>query len=320
MNTKIALLVIYNHRYDKNISRINQIYAGRFEHVFHVVPFYDGEAPNVIPVYESSFRFQSYIAQAYQHLKCKGFTHYFIVADDMILNPRIDETNFFALTGIGVNQSYIYDIREIYNCFFVQHVEQMRKYRVKQKGIEVDKILPTKEEAEKCFKIHNLRTGSLSICFLVKASYYAFKYRMLRKTLKYMLDIMTHNVKIHYPLVWAYSDILLLPADVMDSFATYCGAFAATGLFVEYAIPTALVFSSSNMITDKDLKMHGIIQIYPQKRLKTANNPKMLNGYLPQYMEEETIVKQYQYNLKAIMDDFDEDTFFIHPIKLSKWK
>lgn len=70
---------------------------------------------------------------------------------------------------------------------------------------------------------------------------------------------------------------------------------------------------------DKDIKMHGIVQIYPKKRFKTANNPNMLHGYLPQYREEEALVKQYQYNLKTLMDDFGEDTFFIHSIKLSKW-
>ena len=317
--TKIALLIIYNHRYDKNIDRLENLYKDKFSYIYHIMPFYDGSIENVIPVYESSFRFQSYIAQAYQHLKGKGYTHYFIVADDMILNPQINETNLFTLTGIGEQQSYIYDIREIYNCFFVQHIEAMRSYRVKQKGVEVENILPTKEEAEKYFRVHGLRTGTLSIRYLLKAGYYAYKCRMLRKMLKYTLDILTHNVKIHYPLVWAYSDILLIPADVMDTFTTYCGAFAATGLFVEYAIPTALVFSSNNIITDKDIKMHGIIQIYPKKRLRTANNPNMLNGYLPQYKEEENLVRQYQYNLKTLMDDFGEDTFFIHPIKLSKW-
>ena len=267
---KVALLIIYNHRYDKNIDRLEKSYKGKFSHIYHIMPFYEGTVENVIPVYESSFRFQSYIAQAYQHLKDKGFTHYFIVADDMIINPHINETNLFTLTGIGEHQSYIYDIREIYDCFFVQHVEAMRRYRERQKGVEVENILPTKEDAEKCFRSHGLRTGSLTIPYLFKAWYYAYKCRMLRKMLKYMIDILTHNVKIHYPLVWAYSDILLIPADVMDSFTTYCGAFAATGLFVEYAIPTALVFSSNDIITDKDIKMHGIIQIYPKKTSKNS--------------------------------------------------
>ncbi|MBR2165594.1 MAG: hypothetical protein IJ915_03500 [Paludibacteraceae bacterium] len=90
---KIALLIIYNHRYDKNIDRLENLYKGKFSHIYHIMPFYDGNIENVIPVYESSYRFQSYITQAFQHLKDKGFTHYFIVADDMLLNPQINETN-----------------------------------------------------------------------------------------------------------------------------------------------------------------------------------------------------------------------------------
>jgi hypothetical protein len=43
METKVALLVIYNHRYDKNITRVEALYKKRFSHIYHVVPFYDGK-------------------------------------------------------------------------------------------------------------------------------------------------------------------------------------------------------------------------------------------------------------------------------------
>lgn len=52
---KIALLIIYNHRYDKNIPILDKIYEGRFSYVYHVVPFYDGDRENVIAVYENSY-------------------------------------------------------------------------------------------------------------------------------------------------------------------------------------------------------------------------------------------------------------------------
>lgn len=58
METKVALLVIYNHRYDKNIVRVKQIYAKRFSYIYHVMPFYDGNDLDVIPVFESSYCFQ----------------------------------------------------------------------------------------------------------------------------------------------------------------------------------------------------------------------------------------------------------------------
>ena len=317
--TKIALLIIYNHRYDKNIDRLEKLYQGKFSHVYHVMPFYDGDKENVIPVYASSYHFQSYIAQAYQHLKNEGFTHYFIVADDMILNPRISEQNVFKITGIGLEQSYIHDIREIYNCFAARHVNSMRQYRVRQEGVEVEKILPSKEDAEKRFHAHGLQTGPLTLQYLFKACYWAYKNRMLRKLLKYMMDIVVHNVQIHYPLVWAYSDILLLPAEVMNKFTTYCGAFAATGLFVEYAIPTSLVFATDDIIYDKDLKMHGITQVYPKKYLARINKLNMPCGSKPLLEEKEFLENKYHYDLKALLSDFAEDRFFIHPIKLSKW-
>lgn len=97
---KIALFVVYNHRYDKNIPRIEALYSGRFSNVFHLVPFYDGDKENVIAVYESSYYFQSYIAQAYHRIKNDGYTHYITVADDMIINPAITENNIFEFTKI----------------------------------------------------------------------------------------------------------------------------------------------------------------------------------------------------------------------------
>lgn len=317
---QLALLIVYNHRYDKNIERLEAIYKGRFSHIFHLMPFYDGERKNVIPVYESSFHFQGYIAQAYHHIKKLGFTHYFIIADDMVINPIINENNIFEKTGIGDHQSYIYDIREIHNCFVPQHVNQMRKYRIKVKGVEAENILPSKQDAEKFFEEHNLSTQPLTTSYLLKAACYAFKARMLRKTLAFLKDAIIQNRKITYPLVWGYSDILLLPADVMEVFTTYCGTFAATGLFVEYAIPTSLVFAAKEIITDKSLNLHGVTQVYSKKRLKQLGKINAFNGYTPLYWEEESLEERYHFSLHELIDNFPKNIFFIHPIKLSRWR
>lgn len=65
METKVALLVIYNHRYDKNIVRVKQIYAKRFSYIYHVMPFYDGNDLDVIPVLSHHIVFRIYIASIY---------------------------------------------------------------------------------------------------------------------------------------------------------------------------------------------------------------------------------------------------------------
>jgi hypothetical protein len=80
----IALIIIYNHRYDKNIETVERIYKGRFSHIFHLMPFYDGDKPNVFPVYDNSYCFQAFVAQTFPSIFNKKFSHYFFVSDDMI--------------------------------------------------------------------------------------------------------------------------------------------------------------------------------------------------------------------------------------------
>lgn len=315
---KIALLILYNHRYDQNIPRIEKLYEGRFSHIFHIMPFYDGDLPNVIPVYESSYFFQSYIAQAYQQIKRMGFTHYFIVADDMILNPNIDENNLFELTGIPQNGCFITDIREVYDYFPLRYV--FKKYKIKQKGVEVEKILPSQTEAIEHFKSNHLKTEPLSNTYLAQIAQYMFKAKRLRAFLESIKDLILHKNSIEYPLVWGYSDILLLTSDVMDVFVKYCGAFASTKLFVEYAIPTALVFSTDRITTISQIKLQGVSQIYPKKKLAEPSIMRKGCNYNPTCLELEQFNKEYDHRINKLFEKYPENTFFIHPIKLSQWK
>jgi hypothetical protein len=107
------------------------------------------------------------------------------------------------------------------------------------------------------------------------------------------------NRKISYPLVWGGADYLLAPSFVMPKFSTYCGAFAATGLFTEYAVPTALVLSSDKIVTDQ---MIGKQSIFNDKN------------------KIEEIENTYNFNLEQLILNFPPNVPFIHPIKLSKWQ
>ena len=290
MKTKIALLVVYNHRFDKNIGRIRDLYAGRFSYVYHIMPFYDGDEPDVIPVFESSYCFSGYISQAYTHLKNKGFTHYFVVADDMILNPSIDEYTIWEKMGIDYGDSYIDEIV----CFqnggkrWWRRIIDALDYTPVQLGVELNGILPSKEEAQRRFDLHKIPYTPIPRRELL---------RNPRK--KDFLKMLTRNRELKYPLVRAYSDILLIPADVMPRFANYCGAFAATRLFVEMAIPTALILSADIIKLGKDVLLKpGAMWFEPDfKFLENYNN-----------------------SLGQLMCDFPKDKLYLHPIKLSKWK
>lgn len=163
MKTKTALLVVYNHRYDKNIERIEALYAGKFSHVYHLMPFYDGTVPNVIPVYASSYQFQSYISQAYTHLKNQGFTHYLIVSDDMLLNPIINEQNLWDTLQLDKDSCMLPGIVELQQCRTGwKRVDDAMEYRKLVPGVEVENILPSYEDACQRFRNHGISTEALT--------------------------------------------------------------------------------------------------------------------------------------------------------------
>lgn len=298
--TKIALLVLYNHRYDKNIPRIEELYKGKFSHIYHVVPFYDGNKENVLPVYESSYQFQSYIAQAYQQLQKDAdrdkFTHYLIIADDMIINPTITENNLFNFTGIDESSCFITDFRDI-----MENMNVPLYCLIDKKGCEVKAILPVVEEAKQKIRSRGLFiASSQKIGFLAKYIFHwLFRFK-IKKVLMGLYLLLNKKKRTLYPVIWGYSDILILTKEVMKNFCTYSGCFAACNIFVEQAIPTALILSASKITVSNQINKDVVTQL-------TINQRKELG-------------KKYKFKLSDLIRNYPSNTFFIHPIKLSQWK
>lgn len=292
--TKVALLVVYNHRYDRNIPCIQDLYKTRFSNIFHVVPFYDGDIANakVIPVYENSYRFQGYVSQAYTHLKGKGFTHYFVIADDMILNPSINEHNIWEMLQVDEDACFIPAKPIILqkSRFCWQHTYKAMQYNVNMKGVEIQNILPSKQEAEQLFIAHNFPVGPVAWRAILDANPISWA--------KMLVKIPWHR-NLTYPLLGCYSDIFMVTQQAMDKFCTYCGAFAATGLFVEIAIPTALVLSADKLKFEYDLAL--------------------ADGSMWECTDNRWI-GELNYSLDALYKHFPKDKLFVHPIKLSKWR
>ena len=289
MQTKIALLIVFNHRFDRNIPRLNELYKNKFSNVYHVVPFYNGTDANVIPVYENSYNFQGYIAQAYSHLKDKGFTHYFVVADDMIINPAINENSFWEVTGIPQDACYIDIYRDLSKEDHLWFQERALDYDpFACAGVEVKDILPNAEDAANLLAKYGISFAPFNRNILLKTP-------SLKKKIK---NLFCRNMPL-YPLVGGYSDILLITEEVMPKFCQISGALAATRLFVELAIPTALAFCSAKIVFNRDIKLR-------EGALWTDEDKKVLD--------------KYENSLTKLLDQYPNDMFYYHPIKLSKWK
>ena len=300
----VALIIIYNHRYDKNIDIIEKLYKDRFSYIYHLVPFYNGNKANVIPTYESSYYFQGYIAQGFKSFFHERFSHYFFLGDDVLLNPKINERNY--IEHLRLKESYDFlpnfiNITEAGNTW--PRFDEAFAYNPFNSGAEVEKELPDRNSALESFKKHGLEIKSLSFKQKVKREK-NWKWYNVTQLFKIgiwnMRSVKNRNktYNLPYPVVGSYADIFVISSKVIKQFCHYCGVFAATNLFVELAIPTALVLTSDNIITESEISLKGQV-------MWTENDSQFLEKYNKQ--------------LKELLNDFPSTSLYIHPIKLSKW-
>ncbi|MBS7565399.1 hypothetical protein KHS38_13390 [Mucilaginibacter sp. Bleaf8] len=306
LNTNsVALIIIFNHRYDKNIAILEELYKDRFPDIYHLVPFYDGDKENVIPVYENSFYFQGYIAQGLKSFYRSHYTHYFFIADDMILNPQINAENLTSILNLSESSCFIPRLATMPEVpAHWPHNRNAVNFDPYKKGVEIAGQIPSANEAEQKIKSWNITNGSFSY----EQVYGKNSFKSLTDIKKSLLNYLTYLSdkyingsalnKTKYPLVRSYSDICIVSKDTIKKFCHYCGAFAATDLFVELALPTALALSSSDIRTEKDLPLKG----------RALWNK-----------EDYMILDKYANNLNLLLADFPKEYLYLHPIKLSKW-
>lgn len=286
---KPALVIIYNHRYVQNIEPLERLYADRFSRIFHLVPFYEGRQENVVPVYENSRFFQGYVAQGWRTLKSSGCDDFIFIGDDLLLNPIVNETTYGDTLGVNDETSFIPELLEFHRrgaywprCR--EAVEWPQAHHLR--GLEVQGMLPAAHEAMADYARHGLTPQPLP-AFLVDP-----RLRSDQAEGRRLLPL-------RYPLIGSYADIFAVPSSVMDAFAHFCGVFAATRLFVEVAIPSALAMASPRLVSEALLTLRG-------RALWTPGDLEIL--------------APFGRSLSNLLSNFPTDCLYLHPIKLSQWK
>lgn len=309
---EICVAFVYNYRFDSNIEKLERIYQDKFNNIFHLVPFYDGDKENVIPVYDQSFCFQNFFAQAYRELSDERFSHYVFIADDLILNPRLNSSNLIDELNLSENSGYIKHLdalssysfhwshfkKTLSNLFWAQHDGQLDYYF---------KQLPDKEEACAIFESYGMKMEDISWKHLRECniglldSLHVENYNLSRK-LYATAFLFNHrrNRSLPYPFAAGYSDFIVVPASAFKKFSHICGVFAAMNLWVEVATPTAMILSCEKVLTEKDISWRGIEMWSPQEQVE--------------------LVKKHDNDFKKILSSFEPHQLYTHPIKLSRWK
>jgi hypothetical protein len=303
--SKIALVIIYNHQYNKNIDILERIYQGRFSNIFHLVPFYQGDKENVIAVYDASLYFQGYIAQGLKSYFDESFSHYFFVADDMIINPIINENNVTDVLKLKKDTSFIPGVFSLGSSKgYWPRIGEAFRWRLKPRGVEASSFIPSYEEAVAKLKKYDLQVEPLRFdqIWRVPRNNKEWK-KTLSKDKTFLFRYLKNKIlpkqyHLSYPLVGSYADIFVVSGTEIKTFCHFCGIFSATRLFVEVALPTALVLAAKEITQEKDIELRG-------KPLWTK--------------EEYAELEPYNGSLKNLMNDFPKGYLYLHPIKLSKW-
>ena len=84
----IALCIIYNHSFIKNVEVLDRLYFSSFDRILHIVPNHRSGEKDVLTAYRSSHVFQGYLADNRSTIEALGADYFVFAADDCLLNRR----------------------------------------------------------------------------------------------------------------------------------------------------------------------------------------------------------------------------------------
>ena len=348
-----ALIFIYNHCHPENIDPLERMYGKRFKDIYHLMPFYEGDKSgnkNVIPVYDNSYYFHSFIPQGLKDYYKEEYTHYIFVADDYLLNPRINAENFlewFGLSSQAQDSCFLPSPFSNVGSSVSSYPSKPWAYNYSPHiwGLDAQKELPSFDEALSRFQELGLDTSYFRQVNAdeLNSFYYdknRFSYRFDayhkavgfinkpnrgRKILGQPWSLYFHPLwvfyalrnkfspyKMSYPLACGYSDVFVIPANQIKCFAKYCAIFAASNLFVDFSIPTAMILLGCPVVFGNTRGFNKISDTSNMSDLKflTARP----NAYV-----EKKFPLEYKNQINALLSSYPRHLLGLHPIKLSQW-
>jgi hypothetical protein len=266
------------------------------------MPFYQGTDDDVVAYYENSHYFQACVTQALPRLMAIDAPHYVFIADDLVLNPAINETNVIEQLGgrDRVSLPFAHDL-SLENGRAWERRLDIATIKANSHGCEWETLLPDRTSVIE--KIHGL-----GMSHLVDVTYFRQILKNLGQSVPDTGDIVLDPV---YPCLATYSDIFVMPREMLPLFAHYAGITAAMKLFVEVAIPTVAILVGDKLDS---------IFIAQRTRLDGTNYQEFHgNGVCLWQDAVEEYGRFCDYKVDNAFTGPFENAKFVHPIKLSKW-
>lgn len=308
---KLQLVFIFNHRFEQNIPRLESFYGERFSRRKYIVPFVRTGQPDVIPVYENGPTFSGHIAQAAHGYLDGEVSHYVFLADDLILNPGLNETNLLSTLALRESEGYIKCLSPADEWAYKWANSVRGFYSMADPGFDPRAELPAAQQAKEKFAAMGLATGVPRPRSLGDIRYTLWSVRLGLVRFAQGFVVMGRQPK--YPLLAGYSDFIVVPAVSIERFVHYCGVFAAMNMFAELAVPTALALACDSVRTE--LRMGDFFtdpSALPAAGIRMRGK-ELWNEEIAEFSEP------LAYSWKRLIDTFPPDRLYVHPVKLSKW-
>jgi hypothetical protein len=265
------------------------------------VPFYSGTDSSVIPVFSPSNLFHGYFPHAFAELHEHDFDYWFVIADDMIVNPEINEHNLPVSLGIGASDIFFPSLHAFDPCVTWVHAWKSLAFSFGNQFLTIADQLPSVVTAERRLRRRNLEFSGLQFTNIYR-DLGNVDFNIAFYGPRFLDDRLRHDrgqlLFSEYPFCWGYSDVFCLGRENISDFCRLAGVFSAAGLFVEIAIPTAVVLSCKGEISlQSDISYRG----------------EALWG------DDQEKLSIFGRSVGRLVREFPRDKLFLHPVKLSQW-
>ena len=314
-DAKIKLVIVFNHRFERNLPLLDKLYGERFSQRHILMPFAGKPSRSVSRVFEKGQNFQGHIAQGARDFIANDTTHYVFIGDDLLLNPRLDEHNLLTAIGLRPGEGYIKNLiaADMLRDEWIWAADASAKFIRNAKALQINDLLPSAAEAgskatEQGLKLpQNVPSG-----FKRRLTAHLANPRLRART--YLDGLSLRGRPSPYPLIAGYSDFIVVPAEAVEDFSNYCGVFSALDVFAEVAIPTALMLACRRVKTELQPNQHFRWHDAPRAEDATLRGIEL---WTPQ--DEARHREFLTLPLAEMLNRFPSDWLYIHPVKLSRF-
>ncbi len=342
METKAALIVIYNHNFEKNIAKIKAIYGSRFSTILQIMPFYRGDDPDVIGVYEASWQFNGYLAQALPRLlQMRGCSHYLFVGDDFILHPDVNENNVCEKLRVGENGAYIdnlylLDEKKLDAALWPQYSYNKLLYAYNR--TEFRRFIPSLEEARAHCERHGYDWKKGLPGYTLHSSLEPWRMNSKNINKFYKVRFMGGLARLCTAVEVAFRKLFRLKVDMPHIKCKWNRMATSRELTEDFHYPLFHGFADIMLIPADKMEpfahLCGVLAaarifvetavptayVFTQDKIVTAKDLPYKSVIIWGDDNRDNLVKEHEGSFAHLMAHWPEDVLYYHPVKLSQWK